>query len=237
MSTPAQQAVRTHRTGRARGRGAAWFAVYDEGNGARSLYLAPTSARELGAALYPAALGNQLAVLTPLPAPSGCRPLPGGGWLGPGRAILGLREPVQVAVVGPQATPAAISHELPGSILAAPQHALPESLGVRVALDAEATRHAIVLSRETSLLAACLETVLERCAEEGLARLAPRITDPALEALLQPIPPGHWRRAMAVDRGRYHVLEIETASAAEVLDRRTWVANVQGGQWNPDWAV
>ena len=92
-------------------------------------------------------------------------------------------------------------------------------------------------SRETGLLAACLETVLERCAEEGLSRLAPRITDAALEDLLEPIQPGHWRRAVARDRGRYHVLEIETASAAEVFDRKTWVANVQGGQWNPDWAV
>ncbi len=221
---------------RARSRGSAWFAVYDEGNGTRSLYLAPTTARELGSALYPAALGNQLAVLTPLPAPAGCRPLPGGGWLGPGRAILGLREPVQVAVVGPHVTPAAVDHELPGSILASPQHALPESLGARVALDAEATQHAIVLARDTDLLAACLETVLERCTEEGLDRLAPRITDRALGDLLEPIQPGHWRRAVARDRGRYHVLEIETASAAEVLDRRTWVANVQGGQWNPDWA-
>jgi hypothetical protein len=220
-----------------RARGTAWFAVYDEGNGTRSLYLAPTSARELGRALYPVAMGNQLAVLTPLPAPAGCQELPGGGWLGPGRAILGLREPVQVAVVGPHATPAAINAELPGSILASPQHALPESLGVRVALDAEATRHAIVLARETGLLAACLETVLERCAEEGLSRLAPRITDAALDDLLEPIQPGHWRRVVARDRGRYHVLEIETASAAEVFDRKTWVANVQGGQWNPDWAV
>lgn len=228
-------ATRDHALGR--DRGAAWFAVYDEGGGARSLYLAPTSARELGAALYPIALGNQLAVLTPLPAPTGCEPLPGGGWLGPGRAILGLREPVQVAVVGPHATPADISRCMPGSILSAPQHALSESLGTQVALDAEAGRHAIVLSRREHILAACLETVLERLAEQGLGRLAPRIDPSALSGLLAPIPPGQWHRASTRDAGRYHVLEIETASATEVMCRRTWVAGVQGGQWNADWGL
>jgi hypothetical protein len=218
-------------------RGAACFAVYDEGNGTRSLYLTPTSARELGAALYSVALGNQLAVLTPLPAPAGCTPLPGGGWLGPGRAILGLREPVQIAVVGPQATAESIGRAMPGSILASPQHALPDVLGARVALDAEASGHAIVLSKETGILAACLETVLERCVEQGLGRLAPRIPPSALETLLEPIAPGQWHRAWTHDAGRYHVLKIETATAGQVLDRRSWVANLQGAQWNAGWTI
>ncbi len=237
MISQAESAARSRLLVRERARGSAWFAVYDEGGGTRSLYLGSTGARELGAALYPTALGSQLAVLTPLPAPAGCQPLPGGGWLGPGRAILGLREPVQAVLVGPHVTPAAVSAEMPASILASPQHALPESLGALVALDAEAIRDAIVLSRDPEILAACLETVIERCTEEALSRLAPRITDSALESLLEPLQPGQWRRAVARDRGRYNVLEIETASTTEILDRRVWVANAKGGQWNPDWAV
>ncbi len=156
--------------------------------------------------------------------------------MGPGRAILGLREPVQAAVVGPHVTPEEIAQTLPSSILAAPQHALPESLGAQVCLDAEASCHAVVLSRDLEVLGACLETVLERCAEQGLDRLAPRITPQALQDLLKPLVPGQWHRASTRDAGRYHVLEIETVSAGDVLDQQTWVAQVQGQQWNAGWA-
>jgi len=237
MGTPHSQiAVQRRRIIEARRRGTAWFTVHDEGSGVRSLYLAPTNAQELGAALYPLAFGHQLAMLSPLPAPAGCQPLPSGGWLGPGRAILGLREPVQAAVVGPQVRAEDLDHLFPCSVLAQPEHAFSDALGTRFCLDVEGSQHAILLSRDPEVHCACLETVLERCAEQGLSRLAPRVTSQALCELLEPMPLGQWRRVTTSDEGRYHVLQIETASAGQVLDRRRWVAAPQGSQWNADWS-
>lgn len=218
----------------------ATFGVYDEGGGVRSLYLHPTAAVRLGAALLPICLGGRLAVLTEHPRLERAELLPLCGWLAPGDAVLHLRAPVEAALVSPDVTPEQVSREFPASVLAWPEHALPESLGTRFALAMNDPQHAVILSRDPMVHRACLRSLISDLAAATLdpSMPAPDIPEAALDELLEPMEFTRWWRMRARDRRRYRVLEMDVFPGGQqpALSRSTWVADQRGGAWRTNWA-
>ena len=217
----------------------ATFGVYDEGGGVRSLYLHPTAAVRLGAALLPICMGGQLAVLTEHPPLEGAEPLPLCGWLAPGGAALYLEAPVEAALIAPGVGPERVSQEFPASVLAWPEHALPESLGTRFALAMNDPRHAVILSRDPMVHRACLRALISDLAAGALdpSLPTPDIPEDALDEPLEPMAFTQWWSVRARERRRYRVLELEAFPGGRqaALSRSTWVADQRGGAWRANW--
>jgi hypothetical protein len=216
------------------------FGVYDEGDGVRSLYLHPTAAIRLGAALLPICLGGRLAVLSDHAALPGASPLNFGGWLAPGEAVLKLQAPLEIALVDDGVTAEQVDRLLPASVLAFPDRALPEELGARFALVMSDPFHAVVLSRDPVVLRACLRSLISDLAAVSLDPevALPDVPESALDELLEPMDDGDWCRVRATERRRYRLLEVDslpTSPAEAASSRATWVADRGGGAWRAGW--
>jgi len=218
----------------------ATFGVYDEGLGVRSLYLHPTAAVRLGAALLPLCLEGQLAILTdhsPIPDAS---PVPHGGWLAPGTSMLQLQAPMEAALVGPDVTAAEVSKAFPHSIMARPELSLPRELGTRFALAMNDPRHAVILSRDPVVHRACLRALITDLAAATLdpSLPLPDIPEAALDDLLEPMEISSWWRLRTREHRRFRVLEVDTFPGGQepAEQRSNWVADQRGGAWRTGWA-
>lgn len=118
---------------------------------------------------------------------------------------------------------------LPSSILAAPHAALPQQLGVRLALSLSSDGHAVFLSRSPQDLAECLGPLL-----------SPRSTQPAhisSETLLDWAGPDeHWVELSQVEHRGHRVLDLRERSGTQTLRHERWVAPIQGGHWRAGWS-
>jgi len=212
------------------------FSAHDEGRDCRSLFLAPADLPALLGALQPFAAGGTLAVLSPLPAPIGCWPLDGGGWLGPAEALYGLHAPVEALVVRHDVTPREVERHVPASLLACPDHALPVELGARFALILTPEGHAIVLARDQRPLRAVLAGQLEGAAHPVLGHGTPALDEESLDQLIEPIHMADWRRAAFERRQRYRVLRVDTCGEQGCERTRKWVGPLGEGGWRADWS-
>ncbi len=211
------------------------FGIYDEGNGVRSLYLSGVPSRYVARSVLPFAADGVLAVLSPLPPPEGCQPLPAGGWMGPGERVLGIREPVEVLVLDGPVEPRAIDRSLPGSLLARPDLAVPEGLGARFALVLEPPDQAVVLARRDGPLAAVVAAGLTLAARRALGPAAPLVAPGQVGDLLHPVEAGAWRRVTPRAGPRFATLRIETLDSeadGARLDDLVWVARAGVDRWN-----
>ena len=222
------------------------FAVYDEGEGVRSLYLQPVSPLQLALALLPLAEDRALVAFTARRPPAGVRPLSGcGGWLGEGCDLLTLRAPFEATLIGAGASEEAVDSGPWFSPLAHPQEALPESLDALCAVAMGDSRHAVVLSRSQDALRVALRGMLtdlvavsapwERAAEDASCRTLPEIPESTLDELLTPLPAETWRRACVREHRSYRVLDLHTLPESE-LPPGGWsglVTDRRGGRWRP----
>ena len=218
----------------------ATFGVYDEGGGVRSLYLHPTAAVRLGAALLPLCLDGQLAVLTDQAPIPGANPLPHGGWLAPGTSMMQLQAPVEAALIGADVSPQVVSDAFPHSIMARPDLSLPESLDARFALAMNDPRHAVIFSRDPVVHRACLRALITDLAAATLdpALPLPNIPEAALDELLEPMEISSWWRLRTREHRRFRVLEVDAfPGGLEPAEQRSnWVADQRGGAWRTGWA-
>ena len=212
------------------------FSAHDEGQDCRSLFLAPADLPALLGALAPFASGGTLAVLSPLPAPIGCWPLPSGGWLGPAEALYGLHAPVEVMVVRHDVTPSEVERHAPASLLACPEHALPEELGARFALILTPEGHAIVLARSAAPLRAVLGAQLLGAGHASFGRGTPGLDDDSLDELIEPLHFADWRRAAFERHSRYRLLRVDTCGETGCERTRSWVGPLDRGDWRSDWS-
>ena len=201
------------------------FGIYDEGNSVRSLYLSPLDAHRVMEPLL-GALGHATPVcLGDAPAPRGARPLPSGGWVGTTDHLAALEAPAELLFV--ERPRIADLEALPGSLLAHPDKALPGRLVARAALILTVHDHAIVLSRDDGILAACLAPLLEGLADAEL---------PPLNELLKPMPESAWREVRVDARDRYRLMHLDLRDAERNLEENTWVAPGEGGRWRASWS-
>ncbi len=201
------------------------FGFYEEGDGVLSLYLAPLRAERVLEPLL-GCLGHATPVyLGDAPAPRGARPLPSGGWVGTTDHLDRLEAPAELLFVERPRIEAI--EALPGSLLAHPEKALPDSLKARAALILTVHDHAIVLSRDKSVLAACLAPLLEGLANAEL---------PPLTELLEPMADSAWREVHVDSRQRYRLMHLDLRDADRLVEEDTWVAPGEGGQWRASWS-
>ena len=201
------------------------FGIYDEGDSVLSLYLAPLRAERVLEPLL-GCLGHATPVyLGDAPPPRGSRALPSGGWVATTDQLEGLEAPAEVLFVEKPR----LQHieALPGSLLAHPDKALPAVMDARAALVLTVHDHAIVLSREREVLAACLAPLLEGLADAEL---------PALEELLEPMPDSAWREVRVDARQRYRLMHLDLRDAERLVEEDTWVAPGEGGRWRASWS-
>jgi len=214
------------------------FAVYDEGEGVRSLYLQPVSPLQLALAILPLIEDRALVAFTDRRAPAGARPLRGGGWLGEGCDLLTLRPPFEATLVGGAISPQAVEDSLLFSPLAHPQEALPPALDALCAVAMGDARHAVLLSRSGDALRAALRGLLVdllALTEDDSQRALPEIPESTLDELLAPLPEETWRRACVRERRSYRVLDLHTLPAPQPA-RGGWgglVKDRRGGRWRP----
>jgi hypothetical protein len=156
-------------------------AVHDEGHGVLSLYVSAAHVARLFRALEPLAEGGLLAALDDAGAVPGSVPMDGGGWIASGRILRRYAGSAgEYIVVDDSVLPSELMDALPGSLLSAPGHSLPEGLGARVALTLSDDGHAVVLGRSPKVLASFLPPQ---------ARL---LTDAELAHVMRPVANGSW---------------------------------------------
>ena len=122
---------------------------------------------------------------------------------------------------------------LPSSLLARPDHALPEP-AVATAVFTESD-HAVVLSREPSMLAACLGVLVE----EALPDRSCELPDEALHDLVRPMAAHEFCEIHYDGRRRYRLLRLDTRDsqqAGKVVAESRWVAGGSGGRWRTGWS-
>lgn len=225
---------------RAPARSAGSFGLYDEGGGTLSLYLDATDPQALLRDLLECAREGQVAYLMDGPVPPGGRPLSSGGWLGEAEGLLELRGPAEIVLLGPEVSPEEVEAAMPCSLLAYPEHALPNALDARLALILTEDGHAIVLSREKDLLCPCLSRFVERAVRQALPHLLqpPEIPNRAILDLLEPMTQSAWCELGIHELRRYRLLTWETRDSEDgrTLDRRQWVAPSDGGSWHAGWS-
>ncbi len=182
------------------------FGVYDEGAGVLSLYLSPLRSELLVDVVSQAAPASSPVCLSEAPQEL--------IWL---EGELGVFE----------------LEALPSSLLASPDLALPA--GARAAAVFMEQDHAVVLSREPSLLAACLGVLVEEA-------LPDRFTELPSQALLDLVVPmaAHEFCEIHFDgRRRYRLLVMDTRDsqqAGKVVSEARWVARGTHGRWRSGWS-
>jgi hypothetical protein len=216
----------------------ATFGFYDEGSGVYSLYLAPVDARTVTRALLPHTRGQQLLASTPLTGPAGTVPLKIEGWSGAGHHLLGLRAPVEALVIDPSVVDAgSMERMLPASLLGNPEASLPE--GALFALCMLDNRHAVVLSREKSILSTALEALIVSLETAFGIHEPPHISTEAMESLLQPLDPWSWWEIECGNHKRFHTLDLNAMDGLGEDDTSDtgmrWVAPKGGGWWRFGW--
>jgi hypothetical protein len=215
----------------------ATFGLYKEGNGVLSLYLSPTRPRLLTSLLYAQARNRNVVVYSPLPAPAGCRDLPAGGWIGDGEEILGLSEPVEAVVLDMLPEVEKIDRELPASLLAHPEAALPESLGAKVALCLLDPSHGVVLSRDPKILEHCMSAHLQWLLTKAGVTDVPDIGS-CMEAMMVPQDSWSWWNVHFSQHRKYQTLDFtlnDDLGDQDVAPVR-WVAPRTGGWWRQGWS-
>jgi hypothetical protein len=182
------------------------FGVYDEGAGVLSLYLSPLRAELLVEVVGQAAPASSAVCLSEVP-----------------QELIWLERGLGVDELG----------RLPSSLLAHPQSALPE--GARAAAVFTEADHAVVLSREPPLLAACLGVLVE----EALPDRSSELPGQALLDLVVPMAAHEFCEIHFDGRRRYRLLVLDTRDSQQsgkVVAESRWVARGSGGRWRTGWS-
>jgi hypothetical protein len=209
------------------------FGLYAEGCGVFSLYLSPTHAPALLAGLGPWVNNRVLAILGNTPDQPNGIPLKDGGVITSGEAVLQLRAPTEAVVFNRVPTPQQLNAQLPSTLLACPQGALPESLGAELAIIVPDPQHLIVLTRDRSLLLHLLSRFLNRNQSGSF----PRIEGVAEDEILEAMAPWAWRTVAHTEFDGVQQLAIETMdSESHSGQELRWVAPKSGGYWRSGWS-
>jgi len=211
------------------------FGLYEEGGGVFSLYLSPVHLPALLAGLNPWVKNRVVAILGATPTPPQGIPLGDGGVISSADALLHLTAPAEAVVFRNTPTPQEINAQLPSSLLACPQGSLPADLGAEFALILPDAQHAIVLTRDRSLLLHLLGQFLNR----KHSPVFPRIEGLAEEEILECIAPWAWRRVHHTVVDGVQQLAIDTMNSendGEPQQQLRWVAPKNGGYWRSGWA-
>jgi len=125
--------------------------------------------------------------------------------------------------------------ELPATVLADSDSAVPDALGSRLAVSFTDECHGVFISPDRRLLARILAGYLEAFtrAASGSDRV-PAIPPEFLTATLTPRSPGDWNEARFVRRERYWVLEMQENGLGTVL--RRWITEGPAGHWRQGWS-
>lgn len=216
------------------------FGVYDEGEHVRSLYLREVDAEALLRTLAPMADAGRLAVLAREAPAEGLEQIDEGCWLCTVQQVRRLSAPVEFIVLDGRASSAELAEALPTSVLADPGGAVRPELGARIAGALSEDGNAVILSRDTRMLAPFLRSIVEQASRKHAADLpAPHVPDQALLELLAPMRASAWCDLSLTGGSRYRVMVLRTIDGQEggrCLDEQRWVAPSVGGHWRVGWS-
>jgi len=218
------------------------FAVHDERERVRSLYLSPVCLDQIGEAL-PLRERDHVVILS------------GGGsavqeWgtpltetyaLYPVTQLSELESPVEFADFSPAANKDEIAEHIFEPILAYPEIALPEAIGTRFALTLDDRCHGVLLTRDEDLISSVLSHFLKALQVSRLGRDAdlPELDAHLLDSLIQPVEDEAYHEVRFEPRRRHWTLEFRAAWAGlwEVgSDTVRWVSEGERGRWRTGWS-
>ena len=126
--------------------------------------------------------------------------------------------------------------EIPTPILAAPDQAVPQAWGSKLAIGLNDGCHAAVISPDPRIIRATLTGFMSAYAASALGGPIefPVIPQHLEEALLAPMNPGEWTELRFLPRKRYWMFEF--AHQGDPLTASRWVAEVRRGRWRAGWS-
>jgi hypothetical protein len=238
---PVSQLLFDWREGERRARFPVTFAVERESRRVWSLRVVPAGPAQLAGGLGLVA-GDRLLLLSgggPMAvyAPRLARGVP----MVPGTLLPRLQAPVELIHVPRGRGGRVALGEIPTSLLADPEAAVPEAWGSRFAISIQDGCHGVVYAAELALLRTCLRSFLQayQRAVVGADLALPPMPDALLEPLLEPRAPDHYVEVSFEPGPRYWTMEhcvLAAGSERPVQDPTRWVSEGAGGTWRAGWS-